>query len=107
MSLTSFFLITSKVVKLEPSYWMEKKQNVMRIFAISMIWKSDHWSVNNALISKSGQNAEKSGILLFSNYFRDLLSENVHIMTKRNGLNPNAIPHINASELWNASISHM
>ena len=27
------FLITSKVVKIEPSYWMEKKQNFMRIFS--------------------------------------------------------------------------
>ena len=26
------FLITSKVVKIEPSYWMEKKQNSIRIF---------------------------------------------------------------------------
>ena len=61
----------------------------------------------NPLISKNGQNAEKSGIWLLSNYFRDLLSENVHIITKRNGLNPNVIPHINAGELWNASISDM
>ena len=77
-----FFLITSKVVKIEPSYWVEKKQNFMRMFRISMILKSDHWSLHNALISKSGQNADKSGIWLFSNYFWDLLSENVHIVTK-------------------------
>ena len=31
------FVITSKVVKIEPSYWMEKKQNFMGIFPISMI----------------------------------------------------------------------
>ena len=86
-----FFLITSKVVKIEPSYWMEKKQNFMRIFPISMIWKSDFWSLHNALISKS-QNAEKSGKLLFSNCFRDLLSENFHIITKRYDLNPNDTP---------------
>ena len=84
---------------------MEQKQNVMRIFAISMIWKSDHWSVHNALISKSGQNAKKSGIWLFSNYFWYSLSGNVHIITKMNCLNPNMTPHINASELWNAFIS--
>ena len=53
-----------------------------------MIWKSDFWSLHNALISKS-QNAEKSGKLLFSNCFRDLLSENFHIITKRYDLNPN------------------
>ena len=76
------FDITSKVIMIEPSYWMEKKQNYIRMFPISMIWKSDHWSVHYALISKSGQNAEKSGIWLFSNYFRYLLSKNVHIMTK-------------------------
>ena len=34
--------------------------------------------------------------MAFSNYFRDLLSENVHITTKMNDLNPNIIPHINA-----------
>ena len=34
-------------------------------------------TLHNALMSKSGQNAEKSGLWLwlFSNYFRDLLSE--------------------------------
>ena len=26
------FLITSKVVKIGPSYWMKKKQNIMRFF---------------------------------------------------------------------------
>ena len=31
------FLITSKVVKIEPRYWMEKKQNFMRIVPISMV----------------------------------------------------------------------
>ena len=31
------FLISVKVVKLELSYWMEKKQNFMIIFPISMI----------------------------------------------------------------------
>ena len=35
---------------------------------------------HNALISKSGQNAETSGIWLFSKQFRDLLSENDHII---------------------------
>ena len=45
--------------------------------------------------------------MFFSNYFWDLLSENVDIMTKMNGLNPNMIPHMNAIELWNAYISHM
>ena len=49
----------SKVVKIEPSKFMEKKQNSIRIFPISMIWKSDHWSLHNTLISISGQNAEK------------------------------------------------
>ena len=33
-------------------------------------------------ISKSGQNVERSGIWLISNYFCDLLSENVHMITK-------------------------
>ena len=86
---------------------MEKKQNFIGFFLISMIWKSDHWSLHNALISKTGRNAEKSGMWLFSNNFRDLLSENVHIITKRNGLTPNMIHLINASELWNAFISHI
>ena len=81
-----------KVVKLELSYWLEKKQNFMIIFLISMIWRSDYWSLHNVLISKSDQNAEKSGIWLFSNYFRDLLSENAHIIHYQlNGLNPNMI----------------
>ena len=31
------FLITSKVLKIEPSYWMEKNQNYMNIFPMSMI----------------------------------------------------------------------
>ena len=31
------FDITSKVVMIEPSYWMEKKQNYIRMFPISMI----------------------------------------------------------------------
>ena len=39
-------------------------------------------SLHSTLISKSGQNADKSGIWLFSNFFWDLLSENVHIVTK-------------------------
>ena len=83
-----FWILTSKVVKIEPSYWdwVEKKQNFIRIFLIPIIWKSDHWhwSLHHGLIIKSGQNAEKSRILLFSNLFRDLdlLSENVHIITK-------------------------
>ena len=64
------------------SHWMEKKQNFIRIFLMPIIWKSDHWSLHHALISKSGKNAENSRILLFSNLFRDLLSENVHIITK-------------------------
>ena len=34
-----------------------------------MIRKSDHWSLQNALIRKSGQNEDKLGIWLFSNYF--------------------------------------
>jgi len=38
---------------------MEKKQNFMRIFLISMIWKSGNWSLHNTLISQNGQNAEK------------------------------------------------
>ena len=97
------FWITLKVVKLELSYWMENKQNCMIIFPISMIWKSDYWSLHNVLISKSGQ--ERLGKWLFSNYFRDLVSENIPIITKLNGLTPKMIPHINASELWNASIS--
>ena len=101
------FLITLKVVKIEPNYWVEKKQNFIRIFQISMIWKSDQWSLHNTLISKSGQNAERSGKWPFSNNFWDLVSENVHIITKRNGLTPNMIPLINASELWNAFISHI
>ena len=32
-----FFLIALKVVKIEPNYWVEKKQNFIRIFQISMI----------------------------------------------------------------------
>ena len=101
------FWITSKVVKIEPSYWMEKMQNFIRIISISMIWKSDHWSLHHVFISKSGQNAKQSGISLFSNYICGLLSENVHITAKMNGLNPNVIPHMNAIELWNAYLSHM
>ena len=31
------FLITSKVIQIEPSYWMEKKQNFMKKIPISMI----------------------------------------------------------------------
>ena len=31
------FDITSKVIMIEPSYWMEKKQNYIRMFPISMI----------------------------------------------------------------------
>ena len=89
---------------IEPSYWMEKKQNFIRILPISTIWKSDYWSLHNVLISKSGQNAERLGKWLFSNYFRDLVSENIPIITKLNGLTPKMIPHINASELWNAFI---
>ena len=97
-----FFLITLKVVKLELSYWMEKKQNFMRIFPISMIWKSDHWSLHNALISKSGQNAEKSGMWLFFKLFSVLTIWKCPYNYQMNDLNPNMIPHINASELWNA-----
>ena len=59
------FWITPKVVKIEPSYWMEKMQNFIRIISISMIWKSDHWSLHHVFISKSGQNAKQSGISLF------------------------------------------
>ena len=32
-----FLKITLKVVKIEPNYWVEKKQNLIRIFHISMI----------------------------------------------------------------------
>ena len=80
-----YFWITSKVVKIEPSYWLEKKPNLIGIFLISMFWKSNHWYTHNALISKSSQNADKIKNMAFknnSNYFRDLLSENVHIITK-------------------------
>ena len=78
---------------------MEKKQNFIGFFTIPIIWKSDHWSLCYVLINKSGQNEEKSGKWLFSNYFQDLLSEN--------GLKPNMIPHINVSEVWNAFITHI
>ena len=48
---------------------MEKKQYFMIIFPISMIWKSNHWSLHNALISKSGQNAEKKEYGFFQTIF--------------------------------------
>ena len=51
---------------------MKKKENFMRFFLISIILKSDHWSLHNALISKSGQNAEKSGICFFFKQFSGL-----------------------------------
>ena len=31
------FLITLKVVKIEPNYWVEKKQNFIRFFSIPII----------------------------------------------------------------------
>ena len=51
---------------------MEKKHNFMGFFPISIIWESDYWSLYNALISKSGQNAEKPGIWLIFKQFLGL-----------------------------------
>ena len=63
MSLT-LIKITSKVVKIEPTYWVGKKQNFIGFFPISMILESNYWSLHNSLISKSGHNAVKPGIWL-------------------------------------------
>ena len=67
------FRITSKVVMIEPSYWMEKKQNCLRIFPISTIWKSDYRSLHNALISNCRQNARKIRKMAFFKLFSGLI----------------------------------
>ena len=50
---------------------------------------------------------DRPSMAFFSNYFLDLKSENPHMIIKGNALNPNMIPHVNASELWNVFISHI
>ena len=74
-----FFGITSKVADRIKSLDGKESKCYDNFFQISKIWKSNHWSLHKALISKRGQNTEMSGICLFSNYFRDLLTDNVHI----------------------------
>ena len=59
-----------------------------------IIWKSDHWSLHHALISKSGQNAENSRILLFFKPFSGLTFWKCSYNYQMNCLNPNMIPHI-------------
>ena len=71
---------------------MRKKQNFIGFFLISMIWKSDYWSLHNVLNGKSGQNAEKSGIWVFS----VLTIWKCPYNYEMNGLKPNIIPHMNA-----------
>ena len=78
-----YFWITSKVVEIEPSYWMEKKQNFTIIFLISIIWIFDHWSLHNALISKRGQNATKSAFfkLFFGTYYLKIYTYKTWILS--------------------------
>ena len=79
----------------------------MKSFPISMIWKSDHLSLHNALISKTDQNTEqiwnffklRSGLTIWKCPYK--------YKYQMNGLAPNIIHHINASELWNAFLSNI
>ena len=57
----TLFLNNFKSSKDRTTLLDEKQMNVIGFFPISIILKSDHWSLHNALISKTGRNAEKSG----------------------------------------------
>ena len=84
VNMKNFFFITSKVIKIEPSYWLEKKQNFIRrqqwFENPTICHYTTPWLVK---VVKMPEN--KTGF--FSNYVwdacvRDLLSENVHISSK-------------------------
>ena len=59
------------------------------------------------LVSKSGQNAEKPGIWLIFKPFSRLTIRKCPYDHQINGLNPNTIPHSNASKLLNTFKSHL
>ena len=103
---------------------MEKKNNFILFFLVSMTQNSTigHYTMPKLVSSFYSSPAHfryrqfwgvrvvkyrKIRNMAFSDTFGDLLYENVHIITKMNGLNSNMITHINASELWKAFISNM
>ena len=105
MSLTSF-LNNFKSSKVKTKLLDGKEAEFYRIFSdVTDLKIRPSW--HNALISKSGQMKKKNGILLFFKLFSGLNIWKCPYNYQMNGLNPNMIHHINASELWNAFISYI